>query len=335
MAYTPGMAYTLADMAQEFPAGAGASVHLIDLLSRKNALFDDMLFIPTNKDDVYIFKAAAGLPNVTYRSINEGVLASRSSRKQVQESCALFEEVFEIDKELIDLAPDKGLYRAQEASAALEAVANRISRELWYGSRTADYRAVVGLATRYSNLSLPQLAQYIIDAGGTGNTNTSLWLVGWGERTFHAIYPKNTKAGIEHVMGDVSDLVDPENGGTYQGYRDRIKYRFGIALEDYRYIARICNIDVPSLATFGTQGGTAADLLTLINKLTHRVHNLSGARFAFYMNRDLAEAYELQLMAKQNLALTLDAATGKITTAYKGIPIKIDDNILSTEARVV
>jgi hypothetical protein len=115
------MAYTLADMAQEFPAGAGASVHLIDLLSRKNALF---------------------------------------------------EEVFEIDKELIDLAPDKGLYRAQEASAALEAVANRISRELWYGSRTADYRAVVGLATRYSNLSLPQLAQYIIDAGGTGKGNS-------------------------------------------------------------------------------------------------------------------------------------------------------------------
>jgi hypothetical protein len=321
-------------MAKEFSDGS-ANAHLINLLSRKNALFDDMLFLPTNKDDSYVFKVTTGIPNVTYRSINEGVKPSRSSRKQVTESCALFEQVFEIDKELIDLAPDKGLYRAQEASAALESVANRVSREMWYGSRVQDYRAVIGLATRYSNLTEPRLAQYIIDAGGTGSDNTSLWLVGWGERTFHAIYPKNVKAGIEHVMGDVIDLTDPDTNGTFQGYRDRVKYRFGIALEDYRFIARVCNIDVPSLAAFGTSGYTGADLLTLINKLTHRVENLTGARFAFYMNRDLAEAYEQQLMAKQNLALTIDAATGKITTAYKGIPIKIDDNILSTEARVV
>jgi hypothetical protein len=335
MPYAPGTALTLADMAKEFPNGAGSSVHLINILSKKNALFDDMLFVPTNKDDAYLFNALYGLPNVTYRSLYEGVVASRSSRKQVQESCTLFEEVAEIDKELINIAPDKGLYRAQEASAALESVANRVSRELWYGSKAADYRAVMGLSERYSKLSNPDISELIIDAGGTGNVNSSIWLVGWGERTFHAIYPKNTRAGLEHTMGDKPiDLIDPVNNGTYEGYRDRVKYRFGIALEDYRFVARICNIDVPKLATFETGSDVSAKLLTLINQLTHRVHNLTGARFAFYMNRDVAEAYEQQLMAKQNLALTIDAATGKIVPSYKGIPIKVDDNILSTEERV-
>jgi hypothetical protein len=329
MAYTPGFALTLADMAKDFSGGTTSEAHLINLLSKKNALFDDMLFMATNKDDSYKFNVVMGLPGVTYRSLYEGVLPARSTRKPVTESCTLFEEVCEIDKELIDIAPNKGLYRAQEASAALEAVANRVARELWYGTRAADYRAVMGLSERYSALSNPKLARYIIDAGGTGNDNTSLWLVGWGERTFHAIYPKNTRAGIEHTQGSVIDLIDPNTNGTYQGYRDRIKYRFGIALEDYRFIARVCNI---SVSTLGTED--APDLLTLINKLTHRVENLNGARFAFYMNRDLAEAYEQQLMLKQNLALTLDAATGKITPSYKGIPIKIDDNILSTEEAV-
>jgi hypothetical protein len=187
----------------------------------------------------------------------------------------------------------------------------------------------MGLSERYSSLTNPKLKKYVISAGGTGSTNTSMWLVGWGDRTFHAIYPKNTKAGVEHSQGALIDVTDRENDGTFQGYRDRIKYRFGIALEDYRFVARVCNIDVSELGT-----EDEADLLTLINKLTHRVENLSGARFAFYMNRDLAEAYERQLMKKQNLALTIDAATGKITPSYKGIPIKVDDNILSTEEAV-
>ncbi len=39
-------------------------------------------------------------------------------------------------------------------------------------------------------------AQNIIDAGGTGTDNTSIWLV-WGENTVHGIFPKGQKAGIQ------------------------------------------------------------------------------------------------------------------------------------------
>ncbi len=41
-------------------------------------------------------------------------------------------------------------------------------------------------------------APNVIDAGGTGDTLTSIWLVSWGDNTVHGIYPKGSKSGLEH-----------------------------------------------------------------------------------------------------------------------------------------
>ena len=329
----PGTSMTLRDAAVLFGTGGKPDI-LINLLSQLSALTEDMAWKPTNLDLSYKFRAVIALPGVSYRSINEGVLPTRGTQEVITETTSLMESVFEIDKELIDIAPDKGIYRTEQAAAHLEAMTMKLSQELWYGTRSADPRAVMGLSERYSKLTGPA-ANNIIDAGGEGSDNASIWLVGHGDRSFHGIYPKNSRAGFEHIPGPKQDLVDPDNGGTYEGYRDRFKWRVGIALPDYRQIGRICNIDVPSLLTFGTASDTSANLLLLINRLTNRIHNLRDGRFTLYMNRDVKEAWENQLLQKQNLALTIDSATGAITTAYKGIPIKVDDNLLSTEERVV
>ena len=329
----PGSAMTLRAAALLFGTGGKPDI-LINLLSELSPLTEDLMWKPTNKDTEFLFRTIEGLPGVSYRSINEGVLPTRGTQKIVTESCSLMESVFEIDKELIDIAPDKAVYRTEQAAAHLESMTLKLSEELWYGSRTGDIRSIQGLSERYSSLTGPA-ANYIIDAGGTGSDNASIWLIGHGDRTFHGIYPKNSRAGFEHIPGAKQDLVDPDNGGTYEGYRDRFKWRVGIALPDYRQIGRICNIDVNDLLTFGTANDSSANLLLLVNRLTNRIHNMRNGRFVLYMNRDVKEAWENQLLQKQNLALTIDAATGAITTAYKGIPIKVDDTLLSTEARVV
>jgi hypothetical protein len=261
-------------------------------------------------------------------------LATRSTQKIVVETCSLLEAVSEVDKELVDIADNPAIFRAEESAAFLEAMAQKLSTEIWYGTRAADYRGIMGLSERYSKLTGPARDQ-IIDAGGTANDNASIWLVGWGDRSIHGIYPKNTRAGIEHVASAVLDLDDPDKkGGTYQGYRDRFKWRVGLSLKDYRQVARICNIDVNNLMTSGTAADTSADLLLLMARLTERINNITKGNFVFYMNRKVKEAYKIQLMRKQNLALTLDSATSKPILSLEGIPIKTDDNLLSTEERV-
>jgi hypothetical protein len=324
---------TLRDAAIHF-GDKGKPDILINLLSQLSALTEDLSWRQGNLDTGYKFRATIALPGVSYRSINEGVLPTRGTQEVITETCSLMESVFEIDKELMDIAEDPAVYRTEQAQAHLEAMTLKLSQELWYGTRSADPRGIQGLSERYSSLTGPA-ANNIIDAGGTASDNASIWLIGHGDRSFHAIYPKHTRAGFEHVPGPKQDLVDTDNGGTYEGYRDRFKWRVGIALPDYRQIGRICNIDVNDLLTFGTASDTSANLLLLVNRLTNRIHNLRNGRFVLYMNRDVKEAWENQILQKQNLALTIDAATGAITTAYKGIPIKVDDSLLSTEERVV
>ena len=325
-----GNVLTLRDLAVRFGED-GKPNPLINLLSQRNSLVGDILWREGNRDTGHKFRVIAGLPGVSFRSINQGVKATRSSQIVITESCSLIEAVSEIDKELIDIAPDKELARAEESVTFLESMAQKLSKEIWYGSRAADYRGIMGLSERYSSLS-GLASDQIIDAGGTGNNNASIWLVGWGPYSFHGIYPRNTKAGLEQIASGVTDLEDPdEPGATYQGYRDRFKWRVGIALKDYRQVARICNIDVNNLLTIGTAADKSADLLLLMSRITERIGNINEGNFSFYMNRKVREAYKIQLMRKQNLALTIDAATGKPVLAFEGHPVKVDDGLLVTE----
>ena len=325
-----GIAKTLRELAVIHGSNGMPNI-LINLLSRSNALVQDMIWRQGNQDTGDKFRVTAGLPGVSYRSINEGVRPSRSTQKVIVETCSLLEAVSELDKELVDLAANKEIFRAEESAAFLEAMTNKLSLEFWYGTRAADYRGIMGLSERYSNLTGPASDQ-IIDAGGKDHDNASIWLIGWGDRSIHGIYPKNTRAGLEHDASGVIDLEDQDvPGATYQGYRDRFKWRVGLALKDYRQVARICNIDVNKLLTSGTAADVSADLLLLMSRLTERINKIGEGNFVFYMNRKVREAYKVQLMRKQNLSLTLDAATSKPILSYEGIPIKVDDNLLSTE----
>jgi hypothetical protein len=53
------------------------------------------------------------------------------------------------------------------------------------------------------------------------------------------------------------------------------------------------------------------------------------------MNRTIATYLELQAINKTNTLLTLTDIQGKPIRAFRGIPIKISDAILNTEARIV
>ena len=356
---TPGMVYTLRELALYGDYDA-ATQTVINMLSQANPMLEDAVWAQGNLDTGHRFMLIDGLPEINYRSINEGVMPTRSTRKDVTETCSLLEAVSQIDKELVDIAENGKIFRLMEAQAHIEAMANKFARELWYGNRVSDVRGVVGLTQSYTNLTGPARRQ-IIDASdpATGipspDNNASIWLVVWGMNSLCAIYPKNTRGGIEHIPGAVQDLDDGQgDGATFQGYRDRYKWRVGLCLKDFRQVGRICNIDMEKLATFGsTTNDISPDLTDMLLKLTHRIHNLGdwggldtspaggiGApkmtgRAVIYMNRDLKEYYERQLVRKQNLALSMDERTGKITTSFKGIPIKVDDNLLSTEERVV
>ncbi|VFS64151.1 Uncharacterised protein [Kluyvera cryocrescens] len=248
---------------------------------------------------------------------------------QVTDSVGMLETYAEVDKSLADLNGNTAEFRLSEDRAFIEGMNQQMAQTLFYGDTSVNPQQFMGLSSRYSSKSAGN-GQNIIDAGGTGTDNTSIWLVVWGENTVHGIFPKGQKAGLQMEDKGQETLFDA-NGGRYEGYRTHYKWDNGLALRDWRYVVRIANIDVSDLSV----AGSAANIVSLMVKALHRIPNRGMGKPVFYMNRTIAQALDLQSLDKASLALNVKETEGEFWTTFRGIPIRETDAILETESRVV
>jgi len=167
-------------------------------------------------------------------------------------------------------------------------------------------------------------------AGGSSDTdNTSIWLVAWGDNTVHGIYPKGSKAGLmQEDLGEVT-LLDT-NSGRYQGYRTHYKWDCGLTVRDWRYVVRICNIDVSALVA----ESSAADLVKLMVKAIERLPNLNVGRPSFLVNRTVHTMLRIQALSKAQYSLGFDEIGGHKVLTFSGIPVRRCDAITDAEALV-
>ncbi|HET6197368.1 MAG TPA: hypothetical protein VFE12_16525, partial [Acetobacteraceae bacterium] len=263
-----------------------------------------------------------------------------STTAQVRDSTGMLEVYSEIDKALADLNGNTAEFRMGEDMAFIEGMNQQMQETVIYGSTSASPELFTGLAPRFNALTAPNGGN-IVSAGGTGGTNTSIWLVGWGQNTCHGLFPKGSKAGLQvRDLGEVP-LADANNN-TYQGYRTHFKWDCGLTVRDWRYVVRIANINVTAGAV--TTSNLINTLITAVNKLPF----VSAAgnspppggtkpgqvNTAFYCNRTVRAALDIQAMAKTNNFLTIETRDSKPYTAFRGIPIRICDQITNSESNV-
>jgi hypothetical protein len=321
-------ALTLADWGKRLDPN-GKIDKIIELLSQTNPVLEDMLIVEGNLPTGHRTTVRSGLPSATWRLLNYGVQPSKSTTVQITDAIGMLEAYAEVDKSLADLNGNTSEFRLSEDRAFLEAMNQQMATTLFYGDSSINPQQFMGLSSRYSSKTAGN-GQNIIDAGGTGTDNTSIWLVVWGENTVHGIFPKGQKAGLNMEDKGQQTLRDANNN-PYEGYRTHYKWDNGLSLRDWRYVVRIANIDVSDLSV----PASAANIVTQMVKALHRVPNLKMGRAAFYMNRTVAQALDLQSLDKASLALSVKETEGEWWTAFRGIPIRETDALLETEARVV
>lgn len=324
---------TLADWAKrQDPDGRVAVV--AELLSQTNEILEDCVFQEGNLPTGHRVIIRTGLPTVYWRSINQGVPVSKATTAQVDESCGMLEARSHIDTKLAMLNGNTPAFRLSEDTAFLEAMNQTQAQTLFYGNPATDPRQYLGLGPRYGSLSAGN-AQNIIDAGGTGSNNTSIYLVCWGEQTVWCPFPKGSKAGLVHQDLGEESVVDA-GGNYYQALRSLYQWDNGLVVKDWRYVVRICNINITNLTT----ESSAADLVKLMIKATARIPNLRLGRPAFYMNRTVYEMLRIQALNKSLNALGIMASLDQFGNAVQwatcdGVPLRKVDQLLNTEARVV
>jgi hypothetical protein len=328
---------TLADWAKRLDPD-GKVPRIVEMLSQQNEILDDMLFMEGNLPTGHRINMRTGLPSVSWRLLNQGVQPSKSTTAQVDEQAGMLEAWSEVDKDLAMLNGNSAAFRLSEASAFVEAMNQQMASTLFYGNSSVNPEKFTGLASRYSTVSTATaaLAKNVIDAGGTGSDNMSIWLVVWGDQTVTGIFPKGSKAGLLHedLGEETAETVAGIGGSRMRVYRDRWQWKVGLALKDWRYAVRICNIDVSDLVA---NAGSQALLATHMIKAIHRIHNLRLGKPVFYMNRTAAEMLDIQRKTdvKSGGGLTFENVDGKRLYTFRDIPVKIVDALLQTEARVV
>ena len=117
-----------------------------------------------------------------------------------------------------------------------------------------------------------------------------------------------------------------------RAYQERWQWKAGIALKDWRYVVRIPNIDISNLVA----KSSAADLIELMIKATHRLPSLNAVRPVFYMNRSVMQMLDIQRRDDiiTGAGLTWDTVDGKRQGTFRGIPIRLVDALTQAETAV-
>lgn len=323
---------SLVDVAKRTDPDGGISA-IAELLAQTNPVLDDAVVVEGNGATEHTVTIRTGLPAVYFRMFNQGVPPSKSTTVQVKEAMAMLEAYAEVDKDLAMLNGNTAAFRLSEDRAFIEAMNQKQAETVFYGNPAVDPKVYSGLAIRYSTKAGAINGRNILLAGGAGSDNSSAYLVVWSDNTVYMTYPKGSQAGLsvrdlgEHTTTDAL-------GGKFQVLRSHYQWKAGLVVKDWRYVVRIANISAAALAS-----GSPPDLIGLFNDAIDLIPSLGMGRAAFYTTRAVAGALRKQANSKTNNVLTVEQGLTQlglriVNTTFLGIPLRITDALVSTEATI-
>jgi hypothetical protein len=329
---------TLADWAKRSDPDGRVPI-VAELLSQSNEILDDCVFKEGNLPTGERVVIRTGLPGVYWRALNQGIPSSKSTTAQIDEACGILEARSEVDKDLAMLNGNTAQFRLSEDTAFLEAMNQTQAETMFYGNPGTDPKKFLGLAPRYGDLSADN-AVNILNAGGSGSDNASVYLVVWGDNTVYCPFPKGSKAGLTHEdLGE--QTVYNSDGTRLQAFATRYQWKNGLVVKDWRYVVRICNIDISDLlAGSGTQAASASTaLIKLMARALYRIPNMAMGRAAFYMNRTVHSGLSIAALDKSQSVLAIQEGLSQFGSAqsylsFLGVPLRRVDALLNTESAV-
>lgn len=315
--------------------------NVAEVLSQLNPLMQDAVTAEANMGTFHRHSIRTGLPSVTWGMLYQGIPQSKSTKQQVDDTTGFVEGLSTVDQRLLDISNDPGAIRLDEARSFLEAMSQEVQSGFFYHDTATAPQKFKGLAARYAKKGGGGAGNQIIDAGGVGSDNTSIWFVTWGDAYTTLIHPKGTFAGIQREDKGEQRVMDA-NGNPYYVKEELFRQHVGAAVRDWRFNARIANIDVSDV-----QAGTV-DLYKFMRKAYYKLQGRRAAKMAgdvptmgrtvIYMNRDMLEALDAIATNRGStdnfVRLTPGEVQGQEVLTYRGMPIRETDALINAEAVV-
>lgn len=323
---------TLLDLAKRLDPN-GKIARIAETLDTDCPLLQDMPWVEANGPDGHLITTRSGLPSLTWRKYNQGVIPTKSQTSQFTETCGMLDGVSKVDVALAKRNGNAAEFRASEDMAFVSSYKRTLESAFFYSSQKVNPEQITGFSPRLDALSgIPYASQVIPFGAAAGNNSSSMWLVGWAPKKVYGIYPKGTVGGLKmETLPD--DMVDDgtSTGAEFLAHRSKFDWQCGLAVEDARYVVRLCNIDADVIAE------TGSGLITKMIDMLHRIQSLTDCNPVFYANRTiLTYLHKQALDGTRSGQLTFDnPAGGARVMRFGGVPIHQTDALLNaTEAQL-
>ena len=327
MAIIADQNYNLKDYAAQFdPSGQERAI--AEVLSQNNDIIADMPLKESNLDNGHEYAVRTGIPAGTFRRAYQGVQPEKATTKVEVARFGVLSAYSVVDKLIAEKGGHVDAVRSDQAKAIIAGMSNTAADALIYGGKN-ELEKCVGLAEYFNHTSTSNAdtAKNVIvgSSSATSTGNTSIYCVVWSPSTVFGIFPKATKAGISRFDHGIVTHTDA-NGKEYPAYKEYFEWKFGLAVQDWRYAGRICNIKVADIAN--------VDLFGAMQDLEEKIQALNIGRPVWYMNRTVKAALRKQLGAKSNVQYT-PGQPGQLPIMYVDeIPVHVCDAISDNEAKV-
>lgn len=325
MAVIADKMYNLRDYAAQFGAN-GQELAIAEVLSQTNDIIADMPLVEGNSDAGHEFSVRTGIPKGTFRRAYKGIPPEKATSQVVLARFGTLSAYSVIDKLTAEKGGHVDAVRSGQSRAILSGMSNTMADAIIYGGED-ELDKFPGLEAHYGSLSakVPS-SRNIVNAGGNSAAkNSSIYLVVWDTDKVFSFFPKGAKAGLERKDFGLVNHTDAE-GEEYPAYKEYFEWKLGIAVQDWRYAGRICNINTADLAN--------VDLVGLMQDLEEKIQATNVGHPVWYMNRTVRSALRKQLGNKANVQYTPDTPNAKPILRFSESPVHLCDAIKDTEAKL-
>ena len=293
-------------------------------------------------------------PTGTWRAYNQGIASEFSTSEPYREPTAMLDSKWHADKAMLLHAGNPGERRMRMIGQSMAGMMKNFSSTILYGDRSTDGKRPQGIMTRaaWNTLSSARVFDNAAgNASGTAN-KTSMLLIGFGADKTSLIYPANDAPamissqfpdpGVTGMGVKVIPLSDDyvfQAGSTsaeFLAVRNYLELHFGLAINDERFIQRICNIsttNIDGVDDFSFDENVMIDALTAMPNLDNAF---------WFVNKTLKAQLWKRVSEKGNVFHTATAPWGAEVLMAGTVPvlemspadIGRTGGILNTEATV-
>lgn len=272
-------------------------------------------------------------PTGTWRGYNMGVANEASFSEPYREPTAMLESPWEADLAILEdsgYGPD---LRMRMIGQSMAGMMKTVMTNILYGAHSTDDLQPNGIMTRAAWNTLSSARTHDNARGNASATanKTSMLLIGFGPLKTALVYPGTSSpaqigAGYpdKNVSGmgiTVIPLQDDyvfQVGSTtlkYLAARNHLKIRYGLAINDERFIQRLCNISTSNIDGVDDYSIDENVMIEMMNAMP----DLENA--FIFTNTTLATQLWQRINEKGNLFHTMDKPFGKNLPAFNGVPI--------------